>query len=371
VKGRLIAAKSEEVRQRERRRTLRAVMAAFFGGLLLLSMFANTYRQMTLPKVQAEEATLGSLSFTIEGEGTVEAMRETEVYDRTGWKVVEVAVEENQTVSKGDLLLRLDTTPAEQELADDQVRLEKYELQLNKLLTQYKELSMAGSEDQSESVEQDIRALRLDMELQRRKMERLRERIDEEGTVRAPVDGVVLNVAAKEGLPNGQGAAVVLADAADGWGLSVDVDEELASYISPGQEVTMQIVGDEYRTANATLQEIEDSGQGDSRKRLRFRFADGTVQGGERARFRWTNQSRQPGLLVPNEALAQDGNGTYVYVVNEKKSPLGNEFTVQKVYVTTGDSDGTSTLVVSGLSPKDRIVKEASEPLGDGDRVRL
>jgi len=345
-------------------------MAAFFGGLLLLSMFANTYRQLTLPKVQAEEAKLGGLSFTIEGEGTVEAMRETEVYDRTGWKVAEVLVEEDQSVKKGEPLLRLDTEAAERELSDERIRLKKYELQLNRLLDQYKKASMGGSEEQAKTAEQDVRSLRLDIELQRRKIDRLRERIDEEGTVRAPVDGIVLNVSAKEGLPNGQGAAVVLADAADGWGVSVEIDEELASYIAPGQEVTMQIIGDEYRTAHATLEKIEDGGQGNPRKLLRFRFADGTVQGGERVRFRWTNQTRQPGLLVPNEAVKQDGSGTYVYVVNEKTSPLGNEFTVQKVYVSTGDSDAASTLVVGGLSPKDRVVKETSAPLNDGDRVR-
>jgi len=366
---------AEEERRAGQRRRVRLAMTAFFGAMLAFTLFANTYRHMTLPKVQVERPELGSLSFTLEGEGFAEPIREVEVYDRTGWTVIEVLAEEDAVVAKGDPLLRLDAEPARRDLEDERDRLAKFELQMEELQEQYKRFAREEDEERRLAAERDIKQLEYDIRMQRRAVARLEERIAEEGTLYAPVDGKVLDVAAKEGLPNGQGQpAVVLADAADGWGLDVTVDADLASYVAIGQTVVMEIVGETYRTTDATLIDIEDAeaAQEEERKRLRFRFPDGALAGGERIRFQWTTDGgRRPGLLVPNEAVAEDGDGPYVYVVDETKTPLGNEFTARKAYVQTGDADETSTLVTGGLRPDDNVVTEASEPLNDGDRVRL
>jgi RND family efflux transporter MFP subunit len=66
-------------------------------------------------------------------------------------------------------------------------------------------------------------------------------------------------------------------------------------------------------------------------------------------------------IAVPSEAIARDGAGTYVYVVKDG--------TARRQPVRVGDSNETSSLVVSGLHPGDVIVSQNVAGLRDGDAV--
>lgn len=75
-------------------------------------------------------------------------------------------------------------------------------------------------------------------------------------------------------------------------------------------------------------------------------------------------------LTIPKDVVQTDNNGKYVYVVEEKKGPLGNQFTVQKRYVTLGKTDASKQVILNGLLGDERIVTESSDPLNEGERVR-
>jgi HlyD family secretion protein len=58
-------------------------------------------------------------------------------------------------------------------------------------------------------------------------------------------------------------------------------------------------------------------------------------------------------------------------VLKERKGALGNEFYVQKVSVSTGDSDNIKTAVLNGISPMDKVVSDSDKSISDGARVML
>lgn len=77
------------------------------------------------------------------------------------------------------------------------------------------------------------------------------------------------------------------------------------------------------------------------------------------------------GMLVLNQAIHREGKDSYVLVIDEHSGPLGNTFIVRKAPVQLGGTNGQETLVLQGISVKDRIIVESSEPLAEGQRVRV
>ena len=68
--------------------------------------------------------------------------------------------------------------------------------------------------------------------------------------------------------------------------------------------------------------------------------------------------------LVPNSSLLQGTPGTYVYLMDGD-----SKVTVRPIK--TGETDGTTTVVVSGLKPGDRVVTDGTDRLKDGAPVRI
>lgn len=77
--------------------------------------------------------------------------------------------------------------------------------------------------------------------------------------------------------------------------------------------------------------------------------------------------------VVPSSAVNQDTNGDFVYVIKGSSTPLGDKYTVKKLYVTVEAEDGVSKAIKGeGLDKYDvMIVIRAEKPLEDGQRVRL
>lgn len=75
--------------------------------------------------------------------------------------------------------------------------------------------------------------------------------------------------------------------------------------------------------------------------------------------------------IVPASAVETDSTGTFVYVLEESSTPLGDKCIVHKVAVTVEATDGSRTAIKGeGISGK-QIITRSETPLHDGDRVRL
>jgi HlyD family secretion protein len=375
-------ASTEEAILIKKKRGIRLAAGLFIGSLLVLTFFSNTYRQLTLPKVSVAKAEFGQLAHNIEGSGALEPERTASLYDRSGWKVLEVLVKEGDTVTEGQKLITFDSSQAERTIADEQDRYKQQQLRMEKLQNDLKATGIGGDEDKVESIKRDIASLRLDMDIQSRKLANLREELREKSALVAPFSGIVTELRAEEGLTVSQGqAAAEIADPSQGLNLTVNVKTELADRLVPGESVQVRIKGTTPRLITGKVHSVEKTAaanqqggsgsSGGSGKEVTVRVNDKALTGGELAEFELTKRTGSPRPLIPNEAIHQDGGGEYVFVVEEKKRPLGNEFRVGKKYINTDDSDETSTALMGGMDPQAKIVTESAEPLSDGDRVRL
>ncbi|MBW2057068.1 MAG: efflux RND transporter periplasmic adaptor subunit [Deltaproteobacteria bacterium] len=82
------------------------------------------------------------------------------------------------------------------------------------------------------------------------------------------------------------------------------------------------------------------------------------------ARVRFPVLSLDQALLVPRDALMEDGQGTYVYVVDHSTR------TAQRRDLVLGDLGSEEALVVEGLSPGESVIIRGQEMLHNGTPVQ-
>jgi HlyD family secretion protein len=372
---------ADEVIRAKRKTTIRWAAGIFTGCLLLLTFFSNTYQQMTLPKVSVEKPQFSQLSYEIEGNGVIRPKRTVSLYDQSGWEVKEVLIQEGDAVKAGQALIVYDSTTAVKNLADEQDRFAKQQLELEKLQEALKQSAFGGEDSKMEDIKRQISSLKLDISIQARKIDSIKKEIADKSTMTAPFDGLISDLQADVGLPSSPGkAAIQISDLSEGWELETKVDADAAGRLVTGETIDVKIKEAETRFVKAQVASIEEVDSGGSQgqsggtseiKLVTLSINDLKLTGGEQGEFRLTRKVGKPQLLVPIAAVKSDSQGEYIFVIDEAKRPLGNEFKATKKYVNTEDADKTNASLNGVIMLEDKIVIESSEPISDGDLVRL
>lgn len=381
----------EEPKDRNRKRMIQVMLGLFLGALALLTLFSNTLQSLTLPKVRTEKPVTGSLLQKLEGSGILKPLVEVKLTNPAGWKVKKVLVKEGETVKKGQKLIVYDSKTAERELQDEITQLAKQQIDLQNTQDQYIQSTSEGDEMKIRNVGRDIETRKLDIGVQERKISELRDRLANQKEISAPFDGIVTKLNAMEGVPSTGEPDVLISNNTRGYRFEFAADAPLLSSlgIAREQKIQVEVLGKSdqpARTIDGTIVDIVDteprtdgaaSGSGNkpaviAQKLLRVHVEDRALIGGEQAIVKLTQRSQQPGLMISNEAIHQDRDGKFIYIIEEQKGPLGNVFAVRKAGIQSGESNDRETMIQSGsVYEDDQIVLESSEPLQDGNRVRL
>ncbi|AZS18270.1 efflux RND transporter periplasmic adaptor subunit [Paenibacillus lutimineralis] len=360
----------------------------FIGILLFFTLYSNTLQSLTLPKVIAEKAVLGSLEQTLEGSGILQPLKEAKLSNPTGWKVKAIAVKEGASVKKGQTLITYDSESAERELEDEIAQLAKQNIDMQNIQDQYIESVTKGDETKVQATSREIKMRKLDLGVQERKIAALRANLENNKKITAPFDGVITQINAVEGMFSTGGADILMASTHQGYRFEFLADEQLLSAIGIGVHEKFPITvrmqsGQKGESLEGTVYEIADTsprmdtqGVGSTisinQKMVRVRVVDKKLKGGEQAEIKLTKPSEEEGFLIINAAIHQDRDGKYVYRIEEKKGAIRNEFIVRKAKIGSSESDDKVTKVVStNFNMDDLIILESTEPLEDGNRVRL
>ncbi len=97
----------------------------------------------------------------------------------------------------------------------------------------------------------------------------------------------------------------------------------------------------------------------------------GDVMSGETLQLAVGEKSGRYDTVVPNNAVKDDADGKYVYVVKVRSTPLGNRYVVKRVKVEVTASDTANSAISGDISEWDNVVTNASKPLDNGQQVRL
>lgn len=373
-----------------RKRIIQFVFMGFMGLLLVLTLFSNTLQSLTLPKVTTEQPIIGGIALAIEGSGILQPIAEAKLSSSTDWKVQQILVNEGERVKKGQKLITYDSKPAKQELDLEITNLEKQKIEQQNLQDQFIQSSIEEDELKLRSAKREIEKSKLDIATQERKINEMKERLSKDQVLTAPFDGIVTKLNAVEGLASAGEPDVIVSNSSQGYRFDVGADAKRLSSIgiSIGERIEVEVHTDKEQHASVIEGIIEEitnaeplikgvSEEGAEtvtvpQKIIRIKLIDAKLKGGEQARIKIEKSSLDQGLLVSNEAIHQDREGMYVFVVEERPGALGNVFVTRKVSIEFSEKNDKETMIqTDSIYEQDKIILKSSEPLQDGNRIRL
>ena len=183
--------------------------------------------------------------------------------------------------------------------------------------------------------------------------------------------GVVqsVNVAAGD-TTSGETPLMVVELTEKGYTLTATVTKEQARMLRQG--LTAEVTNLWNSGITMTLTSISADPQNPAASRtLTFAVQGENVTVGQQLNFSVGDKNASYDVVVPSSAVHSDADGSFVYTVTVKSSPLGNRYTVKKTKVEVLASDDTSSAVSGELSTADFVITTATVPLQVGDQVRI
>jgi HlyD family secretion protein len=364
-----------------------------------------------------------SLVAKVSGSGRIEARKSVSITANVVGKVLELAVEEGDTVEKGQLILRIDPgeraaiveqakaslarSKAQAELADAELRQAEVSLRRTKDLLAR---DLASSEDlEAAQTTWEVRvasaaAAREDVRNSQAVLEHAQYELDKT-VVRAEIPGVIVQLSVEEGenvltgdLYNQGSAMVVIADLSE-MEAQVLVDETEVIGVSAGQEATvtvdafpdLEIPGHVTEVGNSAYDAgpLGSQEAKDFRVRVRLDDVPERLRPGLSARAEIVTDRRDSVLAVPTEALTVRNPRKEAKLVEAVAGEAGGgedlpDEEVEGVFLV---ADGIATFrqvetgiagekhfeLLSGAAEGDEIVKgpfEAIRTLDSGTRVK-
>lgn len=376
-------------------------------ALLVLAAAALVWRAAAVQEVktapaQPVETGAGGAGSVLEASGYVVARRAATVSSKVTGKVVEISVEEGMRVEQGQVLARLDdalprrqVALASSQLAAAVSALAEIEVRLaeaRRNLARTESLVTAGIATEArldaDRAAVDSLAARLevagdDVAVAEDLVDLRRQELDDT-VIRAPFSGVAISKDAQPGemiSPISAGGGFTrtgISTVVDMSSLEIEVDvnEAFINRVEPEQRVVAVLDAyPDWRIPARVITTVPAADRQKATVRVRIAFGEldprilpdmgvrvSFLDSGEEPAGGGAAAARSTRLLVPRQAVQQDGEQPIVLVVRDGR--------VERRAVRVGRAEGESLEVLAGLAAGEQVVVEGAEGLADGDRVK-
>ena len=410
----------------------KTIFKVFIIFILVFSFFSKSFLAWTLPRVTVEKVDSGSLLKVMRSEGQVLHKRKFELYYDISVRILEIKTEKYEEVSKGEVLMVLDTTPLEMQIKNLNVELDKLDLALNRVqisrnnallglksesldrfvrelnqskenldnqtiiyesggiskneLSDWENSYNVAKENYEKQVESNLKnnelikneILGIDIQIEEYNLSIMtieEDIISLEGDIESCIvtaneDGIV------EELPYGKGMLVnsstplyILSSNNEGYEVYSDFPSETAKFIS---------VGDKFSVTIKELGEVVNGVVIEKRKTdysgvvtLILDIEHNDLMGGEVCDLFLRKQYGDYDVRIPRSAIYASTQIENVFVLIEHDTAFGKSYTVKFQEVLLGESDDINIGIVNGLYGNEKIITSSSRDLSNGDKVIL
>ncbi|NHO31161.1 MdtA/MuxA family multidrug efflux RND transporter periplasmic adaptor subunit [Acetobacter fallax] len=329
--------------------------------------------------VAVETVTTGDMPVVLTELGTVIPITTVTVMPRVEGYLTDVKFIEGQHVKKGDLLAVIDTRPYdvalaqyEGQLAQDKAQLEKARVDNARYQKLIKQDSVAAmtARDQEFTVEQLEGTVKVDQAL-----------VDNQRLqlvychIVAPVDGRVGIRVVDRGnyITAGQSGGLVILTQMQPISVIFTLPQDQLAQVADRLRAVGSLPVEAWNSSNtqkiatgavSTLDSQIDTSTGTVRLRAIFTNEDEHLFPNQFVNARLLVDTLHNAIIVPGNALQTGPNGQFVYVVK-------SDNTVDVRNVKPGITDGTRTVVASGLSAGDKVVTDGTDHLRAGAKVTI
>jgi RND family efflux transporter MFP subunit len=292
--------------------------------------------------------------------GSLEAVREAYVGAEVGGRVETIHVREGQRVQKEDLLLTLNSNIIKNTLAEvrTSLKLARTIYEKRKRLWDKKigsELEYLQAKNNKESLEDREKALQAQLEMTQ---------------IKAPISGIIENVAVKKGATAMPGINLIhILDLSELY-INADISESYLGKIKKGDQVTVGFPAYpaiEIKTALYRIGQVINPENRTVEIQMKVNNRKEILKPNNLAVIKLTDYFTDKALLVPSIIIKKDMQGEYVYTAVQD----GNQWIARKIYITAGLSEGNITMVKSGLKPGQKVITQGYNLVKNNLAVRL
>ena len=384
-------------------------------GLTLLSRFSDS---LTIPKVKTTNGTRGTIDHEISGEGIIYQNSSKSITLIDGLKINSVDVSEGTSVNEGDTLFTVDMDTLnsllnsfEKEVNDSQLVYKRAvedqqnaEIKINKQISDMKEAMDKAENDMNNASKEEREQYREEYESKKseynelvnskeesllsykravedaknqensevsEKITKLKELKNAGGKVTAPFSGTVIEINVEKGGTTQGGDVLSLSNVESENLLTVQISKDNRKSIKVGQKVDVTLNDDSTYITNLKIEAIKVNSDNSDVLDVTVKLPVGEGTIGEYGKMIVPSESKEYDVILPLEAIHQDGNKYYVLVVNDKDTVLGSQKIASKVEVTIADKNYENVAIKdSAIASCDEVIISSNKDIQDGDRIR-
>lgn len=298
----------------------------------------------------------------IELQGNVDTRNLLVIYPEYTGILKEVLVKEGQTVSKGQVLAKIDDGGLAQQVAQQEVQLELAKTTYEKQGRLWKD--KIGSEMQYLQTKTNYEALN-------KNINQLKEQLDKT-VIKAPFSGVIDEIITDKGsFVSPGGSQLMRIVNLDDMYIETMVSERYIANVSKGKKVEVEIpvIG---KTINTTVRQVGNfinPANRTFRVEVSLPNTDKSLKPNLTAKLRINDYTNDSAILIPQSIISENAEGQqYVYVIKNKKQEIGE---AKKIFVKTGKTQGDVIEILDGLKEGDEIVDEGARSVKEGQQVKI
>lgn len=217
-----------------------------------------------------------------------------------------------------------------------------------------------------ENVQDTLALYRLELDYEQTVLKRYTELQKAGGKVTAEEDGVITGVSVSAGADTADGAAMTYASLEEDLKFRMRCTKEEKKYISQGIQGRLVADGVD-ETLEIGYMEQKEDGSWEAELSLPKNSADM----GQSGSFTVDYQSESYSSCIPVEAVYEENNRNYIYVVRPQQGILGEELAAEKRYVTVKEAgDRYAALAEGALEEGEQIIVSTTKALKDGEVIR-
>ncbi|MGX1098713.1 efflux RND transporter periplasmic adaptor subunit [Amorphus sp. MBR-141] len=304
--------------------------------------------------------------------GKVEPRFSHELGFRVLGRVVARNVEVGQQVKAGEVLASLDSRALELAVRQLEAELAKARAQLdNAAATKDRKTALfkvnAASQAEVDTAEEALAAANASVVQGQARLDKANEQLSYT-QLRSQTDGIVTAVSLEVGQIVTQGLTVVTVAQADVREAVVDVPDEIAQTIRPGDAFTARLQADLDLSASGRVREIApqaDEATRTRRVRITLDQPAPAFRIGTNVRVTPTH-AYVSHVGLPRSALLTEDGRTFVWIVDAKALTVS-----RRPVDIAGDPAGGPVRVTRGVDVGDRVVTAGVHSLSEGQKVRI
>jgi RND family efflux transporter MFP subunit len=326
----------------------------------LENQLASLHQEKVLVPVAVKEIHPELFTNYIVVYGNVEADKYAQISPEMNGRVKTIHVNEGQKVSKGQLLVSLNTDAIDNQIKGTQSSLDFVQTSFQKQDTLWKQ--GIGSEIQYLSAKNNLENLEAQLETLEAQLRM--------SQIRAPFDGVVDKIFPKKGEMAGPSFPVVEFVSLDKMNIKAEISERYISQVKKGQmvDLTFSSIPDfSVQTPIIRTTKVINSSSRTFEIELTIPNKGKMIMPNMVSTIKINVFENKDAMVVPSLAIRNDISGSYVYVAKEKEG----ELVVEKRPIKTSLSYQENTLVTSGLDWNDKVITKGYHLVSAGMAVNI